>query len=136
MPGTWLYLHAMRHAWYTLLHLILKIHLFFTHLLLGGIRLLLVLHHVCCLFIWANSFLIASCHFVQEFALGWFQASMKVLGSSGTGLMSVVTIARSMKKFKFSMAFFSCNACQQFYWHHHYMKLGAFSFSWLIPLLH
>ena len=48
----------------------------------------------------------ASCHFFQEFALGWFQASLKVIGSSGTNMVSAVTTAKSMGKFKFSTFLF------------------------------
>ena len=42
-----------------------------------------------------------------EFALGWFQALEKVLDSSDTGLESLVTIAESVRKFKFLIAPFS-----------------------------
>ena len=69
----------------TPLCLILKTHLFFMHLQLGGIRLLLVMCQTCCLFMLANFFLIASCYFIKEFMLRWFQASLKFLGSSGAG---------------------------------------------------
>ena len=43
--------------------------------------------------------------------MGWLQALFKVLGSSGTGLVSVVTIAKSIRTFKFLMASFSFVAC-------------------------
>ena len=61
-------------------------------------------------------------HLVQEFALGWFQALVKVFGFSGTGLVLLVTIARLMRKCHFFLVFLYWQFC----WHHHYTKLGAF----------
>ena len=65
------------------------------HKTFACLELYLLLVHV------SKFFLIASHHFMQDFALRWFQVLVKVLGSSGTGLVSVVTIAKSMRKFKF-----------------------------------
>ena len=59
-------------------HLIFKSHSFFTHLWLGGIRLLLVLCHTCCLFVFANSFSIAFCCFGQGLGFFWYRLGVFV----------------------------------------------------------
>ena len=79
MPCTWLYLHATKHTWYIPSCLILKIHLFFTHLQLRGIKLLCVFCHTCCFFMPPNSFQMAWCHIFTTkdlddsrlFCFGW-----------------------------------------------------------------
>ena len=102
MPSTWLYPQATRHVQYTPFRLILNTHIFFTQHWYGGISDLLVLRHTCCLFMSVNSLRIASRHFSQHVASGWFQASLKEAGPSGTGTDLVVTIIKSMRKFKCS----------------------------------
>ena len=74
-----------------------------THKSFAGLMQYLLLVHVCKLFAYGFS------PFLKEFALGWFQASAKAVGFSGMGMVSLVTIAKSMRKFKFSLAF-SCVA--------------------------
>ena len=49
--------------------------------------------------------------FLQESLLGWFQALLNVWGSSGTGLVLFVTMARWIRKFKFLLALFSLASC-------------------------
>ena len=76
----------------------------------------------------------ASCYFLYGWEWGWFQALLNVWGSSSVDLVSlatIATVARSVKQFKCSFAFFLELLALQFYWPLQNMKLA--SFSLLIP---
>ena len=90
---TWLQPQAAKLAWYTPLHLILKIHLHFMHLQSGGKRHLDVFLHTCCFVITQRSFFIVSCHLLHDYALEWFKFSLKFLVSSSVVTLSLAIMA-------------------------------------------
>ena len=138
-PSTWLYPHAIKHAQYTMVWLILYIQ-FLTHLSFKGIRLLCVFLHPCCFFISLNSFWMASHGFPHDSRFGWFQALLNVLGSSSQAFLNVLgssyvnfvssatiaIVAKSIKKFKSFLPFSLEQLTQQFWWHIYIQGLQVF----------
>ena len=85
---------------------------------MGGHNLLCIFHHTSCLFMLFNLLQMASCHFLHDSALGWFQASLNIWGSSSIGLVLLAIMTSLIRKFKFLLMLFSWAASLTIFWHH------------------